>query len=145
MHDRQNLYFLFECRTGKQEPLYSKKFNIAEFCPSGDHIEFFLAPGTKGKYYQFAADYANLRYDACGYDKKWNSSWKAYTGLEKGNPRNYWVIGIIPFKDVNVDPAKTDTLRVNFFRTVHNGMGQNVLRTVPGEEWPFISQPDSAK
>lgn len=116
MHDRKQLYILFECNTEKKDPLYSKgASDSVEGFPYGDHVEIFLGSGVKQTYYHFAVDFANAGYDAHGYDKSWNSSWKSHTGINHSN-RNYWVIAVISFKDIQID---TDTFLASFYRMVY--------------------------
>lgn len=120
MHDRKCLYVKYYCYDDKIRNVYAQQYLAGrEVWPKGDHIELFLDGDQKGKsYYHFAADCNGNRYDARAYDSKWNSSWKIRHGTEKDG---YWVICIIPLKDIGVNLSMDNRLKGLFYRSYHHG------------------------
>ncbi len=120
MHDRKNLYVMYYCYDGKIENVYAQKYSGGrEAWTKGDHIELFLDGDQKGKsYYHFAADCNGNRYDARAYDSKWNSSWKILRGMEQDG---YWIICVVPLKEIGVNLSMNNRLKGLFYRTRHHG------------------------
>ena len=76
LHNRRNLYVKFICREPDMKRLDSQKDPSPGRFPSGDCVELFLKPEDSKTYYHFAATLSGARYDAEGYNHRWNlPSW----------------------------------------------------------------------
>lgn len=79
-----------------------------------DAIEFMLAPlGQRQKYYHFALNSKNTRYDARQGDSSWNGNWKSAVRM---HGEGWHVEAAIPLRELGIAPAKGVELAGNFFR-----------------------------
>lgn len=124
LHDRKNLYLLFDCQDNEPESLYAKPLNREnEAWPGGDHIEIFLDGDQSGKgYYQFAADCNGNIWDAQNFDNKWNSTWQV--SCEK-HAQGYWLLATVPLHDIGVNLSQGNKLRGLFYRAWHHGQDKH--------------------
>ncbi len=124
--DRNNLYAGFECSDPEPGALHARTGNSAgERWTPGDHCEIFIggSPQAGGSYFHFAFDFKGNRYDARGFDRKWNASWQVKTRTT-GN--SWQAVAVIPLKAVGLDLSRNNSFRILFYRMYsHNSPSKN--------------------
>jgi len=117
MHDKKNLYIGFDCRQSSLQAVKENKDNTKEKWVKGDHIEIFVEDGGKS-YYQLNSDYRGNKYDAHGFNSRWNGKWSVKT---KVTSKGWKSVVVIPFSTVKINPARKKRIRMFFYRQCHQG------------------------
>ena len=117
MHDKKNLYIGFDCRQSSLQAVKENKDNTKEKWVKGDHIEIFVGDGGKS-YYQLNSDYRGNKYDAHGFNSRWNGKWSVKT---KVTSKGWKSVIVIPFSTVKINPARKKRIRMLFYRQCHQG------------------------
>ena len=119
MHDGKVLHILFICSDDKIKNLYSPpNLRGTEVFPGGDHVELFLDSGkAKDLYRHFAVNFRNERYDASGYNGKWNTSWKSQAQVME---KEYRILFSIPFASLGYKEKSPKELRGMFYRMFYH-------------------------
>jgi uncharacterized lipoprotein YddW (UPF0748 family) len=79
-----------------------------------DAIEMMLAPANKkNKYFHFALNSKNVRYDAKQGDETWNGNWKSAV---KFKDERWQVEMAVPLRELGINPEKGVSIAANFFR-----------------------------
>lgn len=118
LRDESNLYIRFAASL----PEASAKANFTpgvqpDTWPKGEHGEIYLE-NKKGKYL-FAFDGNGNRYDAMGFDRRWNSGWQ----LNARKTGQGWdAIAVIPLADLKFKADDKDT-SLSLFVIRHNDTG----------------------
>ncbi|MGE3724860.1 MAG: family 10 glycosylhydrolase [Candidatus Sericytochromatia bacterium] len=115
-YDQDNLYIGID----NEEPYLDRMTAGAQdwddkrLFTADDAVEIMLAPGgQKEKYYHFALNSKNVRYDARQGDQSWNGKWKSAVAFQDER----WQVEIaIPLRELGIDPGKGVALAANFFR-----------------------------
>lgn len=112
-YDKDNFYILYENLETDMSKIKGKyRYEDNEKLLEDDSNEFILEMPDKN-IYKFAVSSNNLKLDARNEDISFNLNWKSL--IKKDNDR--WMVEfIIPFKELNYNPKKNDTIKGNFFR-----------------------------
>ena len=119
MHDGKALHILFICTDDRIKNLYSPaNLRGTEVFPDGDHVELFLDSGkAKELYCHFAVNFRNEKYDAKGYNGKWNTSWKSQAKIMENE---YRILFSIPFASLGFKEKAPKELKGMFCRMFHH-------------------------
>jgi len=134
-YDRDNLYLAFD----NEEPnldRVSAEANSADdkrIFSADDAVEIMLAPNQqKQKYFHFALNSKNTRYDARVGDSSWNGSWKSAVAP---HGEGWQVEMAIPLRELGINPQKGIELAGNFFRNRFQEVTPFAAWSVPFENY----------
>ncbi len=119
LYDDSNLYLGFRAYDSRLDQVDGEKSRRDSDIFREEAIEFFVTANDGRKdYYHFALGASGSIFDEYCVDgkadRKWNSSMVSAVAKTDGDRREYEIA--IPWKDLQIDPEKVSSLRVNFTR-----------------------------